>query len=394
MIRFTAIVIAIFMLLCTFASCGNENFEDTKKETEKITEQQIEKSTEDSYDNLFINNSNKSQENETLEDVKNNVPTVSTVHTHSYVNGMCTICKLSRSGKSITFGSYPQSRVDDSTLKNTLNSKAGTLPTSQNSQAWTSYGYYINGAQSNFMWYIDITIDSDKYRGVYFTSYRPYYTTDPSSADDSAQDENGYYTNQVYWFKYEPILWTVLSENSNNKVAFVLCDMLIDSQEFYITDVGTRDIDGEKIYPSNYEYSTIRKWLNETFYNTAFTDFQKEMILVTTVDNSESTTNEYGKRYVCKDTYDSVFLLSCADFMNEDYALCETSASVRKPTDYAKSQGAYVSDFSDYIGQAGWLLRSPHNDKNMSCVGYTGYGGYGEIDYTIFGVLPAIQIKL
>ena len=49
---------------------------------------------------------------------------------------------------------------------------------------------------------------------------------------------------------------------------------------------------------------------------------------------------------------------------------------------------------SDYIGQAGWLLRSPHNDKNMSCVGYSGYGGYGEIDYTIFGVLPAIQIKL
>src|SRR5574344_2885966 len=107
--------------------------------------------------------------------------------------------------KTVLMGMYPQSMVTDATLLSTLNSVSGTLPTSANSQTWTDYGYYISGSVSSYMWYIDLVNGSDEYRGVYFTSYRPYSTSTISSTGNSYQDDNGYSTSNVYWFKYEPI---------------------------------------------------------------------------------------------------------------------------------------------------------------------------------------------
>lgn len=96
-----------------------------------------------------------------------------------------------RNGSKITFGEYPQMRVTDETLAATLNGIAGTLPTEENSQNWTSYGYYIEGKVKDYMWYIDVKSGEDRYRGVYFTSYRPYYCGNSGSADNSFQSHNG-----------------------------------------------------------------------------------------------------------------------------------------------------------------------------------------------------------
>ena len=306
-----------------------------------------------------------------------------------------------RNGNKITFGSYPQSEVTDSSLKSTLNSKAGTLPTSSNSQAWTSYGYYISGNVENFMWYIDIEQDGEKYRGVYFTSYRPYYTTSYSSTGNRYQDDNGYKISTVYWFKYEPISWTILSENTTDGTALILCDMIIDSQEYYITDSGTRMIDGKTVYPNNYAHSTIRKWLNETFYNTAFSELQKQIILTTTVDNSAATTSSSSNQYACENTQDKVFLLSYQDVINSNYGFSSSysdydTARQKKTTDYAQAQGAYTNS-GNYAGNGRWWLRSPDDDCSYRARGvdYDGYVViYGNVDCTNCGVVPALQIRL
>ena len=299
---------------------------------------------------------------------------------HNYQNGKCIICDdcldYERTGSKITFGFYPQTKVTDATLTATLNGKVGTLPTSTNSQAWTSYGYYINGSVSNYMWYIDVTNGNDKYRGVYFASYRPYCTGYSSSADYTHQDDNGYTVSTVYWFKYEPISWTILSEDTANGTALILCDMIIDSQQF-------------DFYSINYAESTIRGWLNETFYNAAFNDLQKQMIITTTVDNGLSWEN----------TQDKIFLLSYQDVTNSnygfssDYYSTDDTARQKKTTDYAQAQGAYTSTSSNGY----WWLRSP----------YYYYSGVGEEVYTVgtgracnypnytdFGVVPALQIRL
>lgn len=59
--------------------------------------------------------------------------------------------------------------------------------------------------------------------------------------------------------------------------------MILDSQEYYITHNRVRNIGRKTVYPNNYAESTVRKWLNETFYNTAFSELQKQIILTTTV---------------------------------------------------------------------------------------------------------------
>ncbi len=335
---------------------------------------------------------------------------------HTYVNNVCTECgqekpykRIDASGNKdetgdyILFGSYPQSEVTNSTLTSALNNLAGSLPTSSNAQAWTSYGYYVNGSVSNYMWYIDIEYAGETYRGVYFTSYRPYYTGNSSSASNTYQDDNGYTTSNVYWFRYEPIKWRILTEE--NGKAMLLCEMLIDSQEYY-NSTSNRTVDGKTVYANNYEYSNIRAWLNDNFYNTAFNDLQKQIIQLTTVDNSAASTTDTGGNitqatsYACKNTEDYIFLLSEKEVTTAAYGFAsyntDDTARQKKTTDYAKCQGAYTATGS-YAGNGWWWLRSPYYYYSyIACdVDFNGYADFNYIVYyTLVGVCPALWIAL
>ncbi len=70
--------------------------------------------------------------------------------------------KTYKTGDIIEFGSYPQSEVTDAALKSALTSRAGST------DGWTSYNYYIGGAQGDYMKYTDVEYGGAKYRGVYF----------------------------------------------------------------------------------------------------------------------------------------------------------------------------------------------------------------------------------
>ncbi len=324
---------------------------------------------------------------------------------HNYVDGFCTMCgeeeplyarvdtngNSDASGEYILFGSYPQTEVTDSALKSSLDSRVGMLPTIGDAHCWTSYGYYMSGSISNYMWYTNIEYEGEIYRGVYFTSYRPFSTSFPSNADISVQDDNGYYTSTVYWFKYEPIKWRILTEEGGK--ALLLCEMLIDSREY----------DESR---NNYANSNIRAWLNDTFYNTAFTELQKALINVTEVDNSAASTGYYSNSHACANTNDKIFLLSYAEVINTDYGfasdyLTYDSARQKKTTDYAQCQGAYTYD----DGNVYWWLRSPYDDYNtyydnskdaryVNNDGSVSDGGNHRVTHTRLGVCPALWISL
>ncbi|MBQ4073544.1 MAG: hypothetical protein IJD50_07515 [Clostridia bacterium] len=322
---------------------------------------------------------------------------------HNIVGGICENCGVTaytREGSYIYFGIYPQSKVTDSALKSTLTGSAGALPTSSNSGSWTSYGYYIDGSVSNFMWYIDKEYDGEKYRGVYFTSYRPCFMPS-SSSFNSGQDDNGYSTGNVYWFKYEPIKWRMLSENDGK--ALMLAELILDSQEFYPSSSSHTE-NGKTIYANNWEYSTIRKWLNETFYNVAFNDLQKALIVGTELDNKTTAHNGSSNSYAtCQNnTTDKVFLLSYKDMLNPSYGFSSSSgnydtAMLKKTSDYAQVQGAYTSTDSSFLGNGWWWLRSPNSyDSDYAfCVHFDGgvVNGYVS-DPTRNGVVPALTIIL
>ncbi len=332
---------------------------------------------------------------------------------HKYIDGVCTNCGVekplyTRDGDYIYFGTYPQSAVSGRTLQSTLTSKAGTLPTASNPTNWTSYGYYISSTVTDFMWYIDLTYGGEQYRGVYFTSYRPSFPMSSGSAEYSKQDNNGYYTSTVYWFKYEPIKWRILSEEGGE--ALILCEMIIDSQEYY-DNYSTRTINGSPVYENNYAYSNIRSFLNETFYNTAFTTLEKDLILLTEVDNSARSTNlDNDATYynggesecACSNTNDYIFLLSKQEATKSAYGFSTSDSDYdslrqKKTTAYAQCQGASTSTYSSYKGNGWWWLRSPiyrncNDARDVDCNGDA--SSYSNVNLTRGGVVPALKIKL
>ena len=314
-------------------------------------------------------------------------------------------------GDIIQFGSYPQSKVTDEALVAELNALAPDW------DDWTSYGYYSGTGyygtmvQGDWMRYVDIKHDGERYRGVKFTQYRPYYNSSSSSSNNTYQDDNDYNTNTVYWFKFESIDWRVLDPSTS----LVMCETIIDSQPYsntiyhnssYNSRYACFNDSANTNYASDYETSSIRKWLNNDFYNTAFTDGEKKEISTSTLNNDGyytlNGTTGY-ERLDSNETKDKIFLLSYNEVRNSNFGFYSSSsaydaARFGKGSDYAQSQGlsVYRSSGSTYNGNSYWLLRSPGNCSDFCC--YVSSGGYSDyryysLDGTYYGVRPALRFN-
>lgn len=312
-------------------------------------------------------------------------------------------------GDIIEFGWYPQSKVKDSTITAQLNAKARGN--------WTSYGYYSGTGTfddgqmtaKDYMHYVDITLNGNKYRGVEFTAYRPYSTDFTSSTDHSYQDNNGYGTNMVYWFKFDPLQWRVLDPATG----LVLCENIIDSQAYNNYVLSGTDAygnfafwgdAGKTHYANNYAKSSIRRWLNNDFYNTAFSTAQQDIIQTTALENKA-----YNFHYDSASTNDKIFFLSYSDVLDTSYGFSSDSThDINRRTsgsDYAKCQGLYVaiSTSSDDLDAEGnkcsdWWLRSAGYYSNTAS--YVNGGGGADryfgtnSNYTNVGVRPAFKLNL
>ena len=296
-------------------------------------------------------------------------------------------------GDIITFGSYPQSEV---TKKNDSATYAKLEAASKN---WVSYRYYSGDGsygsmkQGDWMKYADITLGGEKYRAVRFTQYRPCSTEKTSSSEHSLQVNNGYKVNNIYYYKYEPLKWQVL----DHKTGLVLSKSIIDSQA-YSNTVYRKGSDSYGMpfswnnasytkYANDYATSSIRKWLNEDFYNTAFTSAQKQNVLPTTLDNKASFS-----KYDSVSTTDNVFLLSYSEAQNTSYGFTDNTSRKAVGTDYAKAQGLWVSNKCSY-----WHLRSAGNGSdNTRSVDNSGdiyFVGVSNVNRTDHGVRPALRLS-
>ena len=294
-------------------------------------------------------------------------------------------------GTIINFGSYPQSRVNDTV---TINNLDGVT------KNWKSYNYYSGTGSisdgkmtsSDYMLYADFLYGGEKYRAVTFSEYRPCWTGGTSSASNSYQDEKGYEPNKVYYFKYEPLKWRVLDASTG----LVICDSAIDSQPYnnYILNAdGYYWGDSNKMhYASNWEYSSLRAWLNNEFYNTAFSKTQQDRIKELTRENKSI----YDSKYDSNPTSDKITLLSYVEVLNKDYGFnpsynTNDTARQRKGTDYAKCQGLSIS--SSYSGTSWWRLRSPYGSYSATVVGGDGWAhNRYSVSITDVGVVPALNL--
>lgn len=299
-------------------------------------------------------------------------------------------CKV---GDIIEFGSYPQSKITDSDLIAKIEAVGKSI-------SWVDYNYYIGTGTSDdgnmkpvdgMMLYKDIPYNGSKYRAVKINQYRPYRTGNTSS--ETYQYDNGYNKGNIYYFKYEPLSWRILDPSEG----YVMCNQIIDSQAYqnFIYYNGSEYYNSEACenYASDWVTSSLRQWLNNSFYNTAFSAEEKEQIGISHLENKST----YSSTYDSADTYDKIFLISYYDAANSAYGFDSSSdandaARQLKGTDYAKCQGLYVS--SSYDGPSWWRLRSPNNSYGATEVvlgGWAyGYCGAGDTDG---GVVPAFKFN-
>ena len=172
----------------------------------------------------------------------------------------------------------------------------------------------------------------------------------------------------------EPIAWRVL-KREGSKALLISVDNL-DCQPY-----------NERYTDITWEGSTLRKWLNGTFLNAAFTPEESKNILTSDVKNADNP--EYSTDGG-NDTRDRVFLLS----IGEAESLFKSDADrVAKNTAYAKAQGAYTND----SGAGWWWLRSPGNSRgraaSVSFDGSVFRYGYGVHDDN-HAVRPALWLDL
>lgn len=292
--------------------------------------------------------------------------------------------KYIREDNCIYFGYYPQTLEDDDSIIAELNDYAG-IPVETN-EKWISYDYYIKNVVSEYMYYVDVDLDGNgsfEYRGVYFEKYRPRENNLDSTSDNSWQDENGFERNKAYWFRYELIKWIIIEEK--NGYAKIVSSVCLDSQ-CYNNKNSSKEIEhnGGIGYPYNYELSDIRVWLNNTFYNTAFSDYGKTLIKKEIVDNSASSTMDSTNPYYCNDTNDFVYLLSYQEIITSFPTAAERKASSTK---YALIQGSYGGT---------WFTRSPHTygESYISVIYSTGAVNMRDAVDVVDKIRPAICIKL
>ncbi len=293
-------------------------------------------------------------------------------------------------GDLIEFGSYPQSEVKDSDL-------IAKIEAAGKSISWVDYNYYAGtGVRgdgnmkpiANMMLYKDITYGGSKYRAVKINQYRPYWTGETSSASHTYQDDNGYYTGNVYYFKYEPLTWSVLDPSEG----YVICNLIIDSQAYqnYIYYKGSQAYNSEDCtnFASDWVTSSLRQWLNNDFYNTAFSVEEKVQIGISHLENKSKESGIYDSA----DTYDKIFLISYNDaiYKGNTYGLT-TIAQQLKATAYVKCQGLNLDN------EIMLWLRSPYTFSTtvVTPSGWSNYGyGYAlDNNATIGGVLPAFKFN-
>ncbi len=279
--------------------------------------------------------------------------------------------------KTVTYGLYPQTNVNDSTLISNLN----TLTTPE------SNGWYL-------------------YEGEYYAKV----TAKPYDSNYVFNNGNTIVDGTTYWFLCEAITWDILS-NSDDQY-YLLSDVLLDAHCYY-TSTSSRTINNKTVYANNYQYSDIRAWLNgydgssysvSDYSNAGFLDtafaLDYSYIQTTTVDNSAATTDSIVNKYACENTDDKIFLPSYQDYLNSSYGFSKStySSSTRecKTTDYARARGAYYGTYSDYLYNGWYWTRSPHSSLSDRAWGVDSDGNLRGryVHYTYGSVRPSLSLLI
>lgn len=177
------------------------------------------------------------------------------------------------------------------------------------------------------------------------------------------------------WPQEKPIEWTIIDAEDNR--ILILATKVIDAKKFH-----------DKYEDVTWEKSYIRKFLNDEFYQKAFSDEEKKRILLSEIKAEKNPLYPVDPG---EDTEDKIFLLS----VTEVRKYLETGNLVlAEPTPYAL---AYSVETDDKTGGSYWWLRTPGNAGcNIARVSSKGiileHGFFASDNHN--GIRPAMWITL
>ncbi len=238
--------------------------------------------------------------------------------------------------------------------------------------------------------------------------------------------------NTYYYFKVMPVEWRCASNNFNDTgKKLLIARKNLDGVQYY-TSTSNRTVNGSTIKPNNYQYSTLRAFLNgkyesgdtqsksyqnQGFLQKAFTPSARSLIYEGSVENDAKTTNpnrnssEWGNGVnvnTCDTTCDKVFVLSVQEATNTalgfdagpDWEL--HGLRLIHTTDYAKARHVCESNDSDNSGTyktfaSEYWLRSPSRTEEergkARCIETAGKVQDREVTNSETGVVPCIVLN-
>ncbi len=158
-----------------------------------------------------------------------------------------------------------------------------------------------------------------------------------------------------------PLIWTVLNKDENG--LFVFSEIGLESKYYYYKN--DKSVSWEK--------SGLRKWLNNDFYNKAFSEDEKKIIFENTVmcESDESThLNSKIER-----TNDIIFLLSIQEWLKyrDDLKLVPSGYLKNKTYMYRWSRNA-CNDDEDYCYDRTYILNNALETSNPDSYYSNAYG--------------------
>jgi len=230
---------------------------------------------------------------------------------HTYEVGHGIIPSFSEDKKTVTYGIYPKTVVEDIDLINQLEQLENP----------DEYGYY--------------ELDGDYYikKVVSIFDFDRYAPGVPVKKEYDSGTEM--ISGSAAWFKAEPIVWDVVISENNQYT--LMAHNLIEKSSYSITEYD-RVIDDKVIHSSNYEYSLVREWLNSTLYDKLFM-LSDDYVISTEIESNS--------------LFDKLYIPSLSEIKD----LSDEFKSP-KTTDYLRASGVNYN-FENYYYSSDYWSRTP-----------------------------------